>query len=75
MKKFTKFIASATAALLALGFAGCTDNGKGGTKAPVTYPNFINNAQSSHNPGEQVSEKYVVNLVSEGGMKLAGVQD
>lgn len=74
MKKFTKFIATATAALLALGFAGCTENGPGGAKTPVTYPSFINSEASSDNPGEQQSEKYVVNVLSEGGMKLDGVQ-
>lgn len=73
MKKLTKIIATATAALLALGFAGC-DKNSGGPKTPVTYPAFINSADSSGDPNEQVSEKYVVNVLSEGGMKLDGVQ-
>lgn len=73
MKKFTKFIATSTAALLALGFAGCTDTGSG-NKTPVNYPSFINSAESSTGPSDNVSEKYVVNVLSEGGMKLDGVQ-
>lgn len=72
MKKFTKLIATATAALLALGFAGCTENDSG-IRIPVTYPVFINSTESG-NDQEQVSEKYVVNVLSEGGMKLDGVQ-
>lgn len=63
MKKFTKIIAAATAVLLTLGAAGCTKN---------SYPDFIN-------PTEQVgpiesSEKYVINVQSEGGMQLSGVK-
>lgn len=72
MKKFTKIVAAATAALLALGFAGCTQNTDGGTYTPAVYPAFINSAESG---GEtEASEKYVVNVLSEGGMKLDGVQ-
>lgn len=73
MKKFTKFIATTTAALLALGFAGC-DSTDGGSKIPVTYPAFINSTESGGGHEEQQSEKYVVNVLSEGGMKLDGVQ-
>lgn len=68
MKKFTKFIATATAALLALGFAGCEKNSDGS----VSYPNFINPTEISG--GHEVSEKYVVNVLSEGGLKLDNVK-
>ena len=66
MKKSVKFIAGLTAVLLTMGMAGCT----GGN---TVYPNFINQA----NQGEQpvVGEKYVVNVLSEGGLKLDGVRD
>ena len=65
MKKSVKFIAGLTAVLLTMGMAGCT----GGN---TVYPNFINQA----NQGEQpvVGEKYVVNVLSEGGLKLDGVR-
>ena len=71
MKKFTKIIAAATAVILTLGFAGC--GGESGTPAdPVTFPSFIN----SENQGGETppSEKYVVNVRSEGGMPLNGVK-
>lgn len=63
MKKITKIIAAATAVLITVGAAGCVKN---------SYPDFIN-------PTEQVgpvapSEKYVINVRSEGGMKLEGVK-
>ena len=71
MKKFTKIIAAATAALMVFGFAGCTDT-DGGPRLPITYPAFINSTESG---GETpVSEKYVVNVLSQGGAKLDGVQ-
>ncbi|MDE7075767.1 MAG: TlpA family protein disulfide reductase, partial [Clostridia bacterium] len=63
MKKSTKFIAAATAVLLTLGAAGCTKN---------TYPDFINPTELE-GPVES-SEKYVINVQSEGGMKLDGVK-
>ena len=69
MKKFTKILAAATAVLLTLGVAGC-DKSSGGE--PVIYPPFMNSEESGG--GEQVSEKYVVNVLSEGGLKLDGVQ-
>lgn len=69
MKKFIKFIACATAATLSLGFAaGCTK-----TTVGTNYPNFINDAGASDKPVE-TSEKYVINVLSEGGMKLDGVR-
>lgn len=70
MKKFTKIIAASTAVLLTLGIAGC-DKDSGGKK-PASYPAFINSTVSGGE--EQISEKYVVNVLSEGGMKLDGVQ-
>lgn len=72
MKKFTKFIATATAALLALGFAGCTKTTGG--SGPVTYPPFINADNTGGGDDKPTSEKYVVNVLSDGGMKLNGVQ-
>ena len=75
MKKFTKLIATATAVILTLGFAGCVTDDSGNPVIPVDptkYPGFINSAES----GDDVapSEKYVVNVRSEGGMKLDGVK-
>lgn len=70
MKKFTKIIAAATAVLLTLGVAGC-DKSSGGT--PVTYPAYINSTDTGGGE-QQVSEKYVVNVLSQGGLKLDGVQ-
>ncbi len=73
MKKFTKIIAAATAALLVLGFAGCDKNTESGSRTPISYPTFINSTQQGGGE-EEASEKYVVNVLSEGGMKLDGVQ-
>lgn len=73
MKKFTKILATAIAALLALGFAGCDKDGNNGANTPpVVYPTFINSAESGGE--DENSEKYVVNVLSEGGLKLNGVQ-
>lgn len=74
MKKFTKFIAAATAAILALGFAGCSSNsGNTGTPVdPVNFPSFVNPEEG--NGDVTPSEKYVVNVRSEGGMPLDGVK-
>lgn len=69
MKKLTKFIATATAALLTFGFAGCQKNSSGN----VTYPNFINPTEIIGG-GDEQSEKYVVNVLSEGGLKLNNVK-
>ena len=62
MKKSTKIIAAATAVLLTLGMAGCTE---------MSFPDFYNPTNS-----ETVikSEKYVVKVQSEGGLPLNGVQ-
>lgn len=63
MKKFTKIIAAATAVLLTLGAASCTKS---------SYPDFINPTEQD---GPIISnEKYVINVQSEGGMKLEGVK-
>ncbi len=67
MKKFTKIIAAATAALLALSIAGCDKNSAGGN-----YPPFKN--PTDQTDVDETSEKYIVNVVSEGGFKLDGVQ-
>lgn len=63
MKKLTKLIAGITAAVLTLGIAGCE---KG------TYPDFVN----PENPGQivQTNEKYVINVLSAGGLKLNNVK-
>ena len=74
MKKFTKICAAATAVLLTFGVTACTDKNSGGTRVPVTYPAFINSSTSGGGDEETKSEKYVVNVLSEGGMKLDGVQ-
>lgn len=68
MKKFTKIIATATAALLALGFAGCDKSSVG----DVTYPDFINPSEIIDD--DNTSEKYVINVLSEGGLKLNNVK-
>ncbi len=75
MKKFTKLIAAATAVILTLGIAGCNTSDSGNKKPPINpldYPGFIN----PENSGENIapSEKYVVNVRSEGGMPLDGVK-
>ncbi len=63
MKKFTKIIAATTAVLLTLGAASCTKS---------SYPDFINPSESIDRV--DTSEKYVINVQSEGGMKLDGVK-
>ncbi|MCM1438309.1 MAG: TlpA family protein disulfide reductase [Roseburia sp.] len=76
MKKFTKIMAAATAFILTLGVAGCSngsgDNSSNTENPPKTYASFIN-APDSGDTGH-VSEKYVVNVLSEGGMPLSGVK-
>lgn len=76
MKKLTKICAAATALILAFGFAGCgngsTGGGNGDNGDGKTYPNFINRENSGDDP--DVGEKYVVNVLSEGGLKLEGVK-
>lgn len=64
MKKFTKIIAGVTAAILTLGIAGCSEG--------TNYPNFIN-ADGVNLDVDEKSEKYVINVTSEGGLKLDGV--
>lgn len=67
MKKFTKMIAGITAAVMTMGIAGCTE-GSG-----ASYPAFINPTTAVGNENNQTSEKYVVNVRSEGGLPLDGV--
>lgn len=70
MKKITKIIAAATAVLLTMGVAGCTKDSSGN----IIYPNFINPSQAIGGGNEEQSERYVINVVSEGGFRLDGVQ-
>ncbi|MDE7087867.1 MAG: TlpA family protein disulfide reductase, partial [Clostridia bacterium] len=64
MKKFTKIIAGVTATILALGIAGCSKD--------TDYPDFINTNLDGFQQ-EETTEKYVINVTSEGGLKLDGV--
>lgn len=70
MKKHTKIIAGLCAAVLSatafVGVAGCN-------KSTVKeYPNFVNSGNTGDDKPSE--EKYVVNVLSEGGMKLDGVR-
>ncbi len=59
--------------MLTLSVAGCNNGSGNGGTSPFSYPAYINPDNSGEeNPA--TSEKYVVNVTSEGGMKLDGVQ-
>lgn len=64
MKKFTKILAGISALVLSLSVVGCSNK--------TLYPDF--RKLESYNPGEEVSEKYTINVRSEGGYKLDGVR-
>ncbi|MDE7162868.1 MAG: TlpA family protein disulfide reductase [Clostridia bacterium] len=65
MKKLTKIIAASTAVLLTLGAAGCTKS--------TQLPDFINPTELTDDPN-QSTERYIVNVRSEGGLPLDGVR-
>jgi len=72
MKRLTKIIAAAAALILTLGMAGCysdKDSGNTGGTDASSYPDFINPTET-----EETSEKYKINVVSKGGLKLDGVR-
>lgn len=62
MKKSLKIVSAILAAAICIGVGGCAKK--------TNYPDFYNPSGES----AETSEKYVVNVLSEGGLKLSGVK-
>ena len=82
MKKFSKFFAIVAALVLGASFAGCAGGQDEGNpnpgpdtsvpSKPMEYPDYINDPDYDAG-GQTTSNKYVVNVMSEGGLPLDNV--